>query len=186
MNRTSIGKGALAALVMLSTGCAYSRARALDLADCFSASVGAGLELSADAQATDLLHLGVGGGVHQEVGFVGRRYGAASVFSIFLPVTPFLEQVGYGRYAMEVAGTWSEDDVQDECYVVHVLDKPPTNPRRAWIDAWDVEVGAMVLVGGRVGIRPGQMLDFLGGWFGWDPAGDDARTDEPGSLESAP
>lgn len=164
---------------VLLGGCAgsgYLQDRALDLADCFKVAVAAGPELSADLKATDALHLAVGGGVHGEAGFVGRKPGAASMMTLGLPVAPFMEEgILYGRYVFdECFGDWKEADVQDECYALHFLNAKPTNPRHRWVEAFDLEAGAIVLVGGRIGFSPGQFADFLAGWFGADPAGDDA------------
>lgn len=153
----------------------YLDDRASDLADAFTLTVSAGPEISADVQATDLVHLAIGGGVHGEAGLAGGQLGTAGVMTLGLPVAPFLEDgVLYGRYVFsEVGGGWEADDIEDECYLVHLVDAAPTHPE---VDAWhalDLEIGAVVGVGGRVGLSPGELLDFLGGWFGWDPLGDD-------------
>lgn len=154
----------------------YFGDRARDLADVFVLTVSAGPEVSADVQATDLVHLSVGGGAHGEAGFIGRHVGTAGVMTLGLPVAPFIEDgVLYGRFVFtETSGAWEEGDVQDECYIVHALGAGETNPKS---DAWhalDLEVGATVLVGARVGLRPGELVDFLAGLLGLDPIGDDA------------
>jgi hypothetical protein len=164
-------------LVVLLAGCNGPnpiRARALDLADVFTVAVGAGPEVSADVQATDLVHLAVGGGVHVEGGAVGRRVGGAGVVTYGLPVAPFLEDgVLHARLALDdPGGAWRTEDVQDECYVVHALALRETNPAATALQALDVEVSAFLLVGARVGFSPGELLDFLSGFVGLDPAGD--------------
>jgi len=154
----------------------YFKNRALDLADCLNLRVSAGPEISADLKATDALHVAVGGGVHGEAGFDGRRYGAAGVMTLGLPVVPFMEDgILYGRYIFtETSGLWTDDSVQDECYIVHIWDLPPTHPQHDWVRALDVEIGFTVLVGVRVGIRFGEIGDFIVGFFGFDPGLDDS------------
>ncbi len=49
-------------------------------------------------------------------------------------------------------------------------------PQKSIWQASMVEVGATVLfVGGRAGFNPLEAFDWLAGWFGFDPAGDDGR-----------
>jgi hypothetical protein len=45
--------------------------------------------------------------------------------------------------------------------------------KRKLVDAFDIEVGATLLLSARVGFSPGQFVDFITGWFGLDIAGDD-------------
>lgn len=42
----------------------------------------------------------------------------------------------------------------------------------------DVEVNAAAILGVRVRFSPGELVDFLVGWFGLDPGGDDLRGDD--------
>jgi hypothetical protein len=62
--------------------------------------------------------------------------------------------------------------------------------RFARVHIFDVEAGvSMLVVGARAGFSPGELLDFLLGWFGVDIAGDDhvleegEREEEPGDRE---
>ncbi|MGB0952818.1 MAG: hypothetical protein ACPG31_06315 [Planctomycetota bacterium] len=153
----------------------YFEDRAKDLADCFTLRLSAGPELSADLKLADAVHLAVGGGVHGEIGLDGRRVGSAGVMTLGLPVAPFLEDgVLYGRYLFtETSGTWNRESVEDECYLIHAWNHPPTHPDHTWVRAWDVEVGATLLIGARAGIRFGEVADFFAGIFGFDPAADD-------------
>ncbi len=169
---------ALLALVLVTSGCAtgtYLRDRGLDLLDPLRFSLSAGPELSIDVQATDLLHVMVGGGQHVEAGMHGRRFGAGSFLHLGLPVVPFLEGgVLYGRSLFtETRGAWRAEDVADECYLVHSFGFAPTNPDPSWIHALDVEVGFTVLVGARAGFSVGELLDFLLGLVTIDIADDD-------------
>lgn len=169
----------LFATALLLGACAsdgYLAKRGRDLADGFVLTVSAGAELSADAQVTDLIHVAVGGGVHGEAGLIGRHLGTAGVMTLGLPVAPFLEDgVLYGRFLFtETGGAWTADDVEDECYLIHALHAAPTHPEHDWWHAFDIEVGATVLVGARIGVRPGELVDFVAGIFGFDPIGDDS------------
>jgi len=174
-------------LLSCSSG-GYLQNRALDLADCINLRLTAGPEVSADVKATDALHLAVGGGVHGEAGIDGRRLGAAGVMTMGLPVVPFLEDgVLYGRYLFtETAGDWTDESVQDECYLIHCLNRPPTNPQHDWVRALDVEIGATVLIGARIGIRFGEIGDFVAGIFGFDPGMDDVVHSAALSPPSSP
>jgi hypothetical protein len=42
-----------------------------------------------------------------------------------------------------------------------------------WKHALDLEIEAQLFVGARIGISPLEIIDFLGGWVGWDPFQDD-------------
>jgi hypothetical protein len=82
----------------------------------------------------------------------------------------------HGRYVFtETGGDWDDLQVQDECYIIHFLDVGATNPQRPWVDRFDLELGVTIGIGARVGFSPGQLVDFLGGCFGWDPAQDDPQ-----------
>ena len=49
----------------------------------------------------------------------------------------------------------------------------------------DVEVGAVVAwIGFRVGVSPGELIDFLAGIVTLDPAGDDIPYEIPPDLEA--
>lgn len=179
MPSLSLSRSLLLLLAMSVCSCSsgsYLPDRGRDFLDCFTMTLSAGPEISADVQATDLLHLSVGGGVHGEAGMIGRRFGSAGVMTLGLPVAPFMEDgVLHGRFLFSDAqGGWREQDVQDECYLIHLGGWAPTNPQSSWVHGFDLEIGAHVLVGARLGLSPGQMVDFLAGVIGFDPAGDDS------------
>ncbi len=178
----------------LLSGCAsdgYLANRGRDLADCFTLAASVGLELSAGFHATDLAHVLVGAGAHAEAGIVAGRVGGASVLTLGLPFTPFLEGgILHGRYVFtETAGDWKSDDVEDECYLIHALGVENTSPGPDLWHSLDVEVSGMALLGARAGFSPGELVDFLCGLFGADPIGDDGgpaqqQGDEP-AIECA-
>ena len=152
----------------------YAKSRALDFVDCFSGSVTGGSAMGVDLKATDLLHVGLATGVHSELGFVGRRGGPAGVLTRIVP-----GQYSRGVFT-DVAGMWAVDDVGDECHSLHFLGGEKIHSKSPWIEGFDLEVGAMFLVGVRAGVRPGQMLDFALGFVGVDLGSDDigAESDE--------
>lgn len=136
-----------------------------------------GPEISADAKLTEAAHLAVGIGGHLEGGMIKGDWGSATVATLGLPFAPFMEDgVLHGRYAFtEVNGDWDKSHIEDECYIIHFLDVGATNPQRAWVDRFDLELGVTIGIGARIGFSPGQFVDFLGGCFGWDPAEDDPQ-----------
>ncbi len=190
MNRISTGAVIAAAtlVVLLTGGCAsrnrasadarddgYLSQRARDAADCLTLTLSAGPELSADFKATEALHLMVGGGFHAEAGVIKGDLGTGTAMSIGLPLSPFLDGgVMYRRLGMFfITDAWTVNHLTDECYGIHALGLPPTSPDRPLIDRFDLEFGAVVLLGARVGFSPGQFLDFVLGLLGVDLAGDD-------------
>lgn len=181
-----------ALLLCLLPSCAagtYLGDRGRDFADIFTLTGSFGPEISADAKLTDLAHLGVGIGGHVEGGIIKGEVGSAPVIMLGLPFAPFIEDgILYGRYVFtETGGAWDDLDVQDECFIVHAIPIGETHPQRAWIDRFDLELGVTVGIGARVGISPGQFLDFLAGWFGADLAEDDPpATDPADTIESVP
>jgi len=174
MARKPVLRAELLLLGLMSCS-SYLPDRGRDFLDVFTLTASAGPEISLNVQATDLLHLSVGGGVHGEAGMVGRRFGSAGVMTLGLPVVPSLEEgLLYGRYLFtETSGSWREEDVQDECYIIHLGGWAPTNPRSTWLHGFDLEVSAQILIGARVGLSPGELVDFLAGLVGFDPAADD-------------
>ena len=153
----------------------YLAKRGRDLADCLTLTASAGLEASAGLHATYLAHISVGAGLHVECGLVGRNFGGGSVVTLGLPIAPFMESgILHGRYLFtEVSGGWDKDAVEDECYLIHALDIGNTSPKSDLWHAFDLEISAVALVGGRVGFSPGELVDFLAGLAGLDPRKDD-------------
>jgi hypothetical protein len=166
----------------------YLGDRGRDFADIFTLTGSVGLEVSADAKLTEAAHLAVGIGGHLEAGVIKGEWGSAPVITMGLPFAPFIEDgVLHGRYVFtETGGAWDDLEVQDECYIIHFLDVGATNPQRAWVDRFDLEVGFTIGIGARVGFSPGQFVDFLGGCFGWDPAEDDPQREPLADTIEAP
>lgn len=166
----------------------YLGDRGRDFADIFTLTASIGPEISADAKLTEAAHLAVGIGGHLEGGMIKGDWGSATVATLGLPFAPFMEDgVLHGRYAFtEVNEDWDKSDIEDECYIIHFLDVGATNPQRAWVDRFDLELGVTIGIGARVGFSPGQFVDFLGGCFGWDPAEDDPRVALPADTIELP
>jgi len=166
----------------------YLGDRGRDFADIFTLTGSIGPEISADAKLTEAAHLAVGIGGHLEAGLIKGEWGSAPVITLGLPFAPFMEDgVLHGRYVFtETGGAWDDLDVQDECYIIHFLDVGATNPHRAWVDRFDLELGVTIGIGARVGFSPGQLVDFLGGCFGWDPAQDDPPPAQAADTIEAP
>lgn len=164
----------LCALALSSCSDGWSD-RGRDAMDVVTFCLGAGPELSCEVRLTDAVHVGFGGGIHAETGMLGRHVGHASIMTLGFPFGFMAkESVFFGRYVHgETGGAWGVSAIQDECYVIHALPLGSTQPQHAWVDSFNLEVAATALIGVRLGISLGQGIDFLGGCFGWDPAGDD-------------
>ena len=57
--------------------------------------------------------------------------------------------------------------------LLHALPVGHTSPESDLWHAFDLEVSATILVGGRLGFSPGELVDFLAGLLGFDPIEDD-------------
>jgi len=179
------GTGLLGVLLLGQLcGCAgladYAHDRGADAVDIVRGHVMVGLGIDAMVQVTRGLRLGVG---YYEAQCAGLR-----------------------RRAL---GTWQERVEEGGCLFLHGRFEhtqgiprvsgsfgtvPPWGPGRllqpdeTWVDLFDLRVTAMVGLGLDVELRLGQLVDFVGGIFLWDPARDDepveGRHDE-GSLSPA-
>ena len=186
---------ASAALVMLlsSSGCAYLWDRGRDFTDIFGFDAGVGLGLGVDAQVSIYIHAGITAyrmekatltarevDRWEEVGFaplVGRiilYYNKTEPRSRYDSKEDWPDAIRGGLLASppivnELLGT-----VQ---YRTTGYEVPARNREAPWINALDVDVGvALIAVSVRFGISPGELIDFLLGWFGFDIGFDDTRT----------
>ncbi|GIW71193.1 MAG: hypothetical protein KatS3mg102_0735 [Planctomycetota bacterium] len=142
-------------------GCSYLSDRAADLVDVFTVEVGFGPGLHADLKATDWLHLGVGYAQLRKAGLRGRDAVWMRDREVGLPLSALLWVGAWREGALERLGHLHADVPDLLAY--------PDPWRRA-----DLELGLSAgLVSVRLGLSPGQLLDFLAGLFGFDPAGDD-------------
>lgn len=98
--------------------------------------------------------------------------------------------VGYSVVIFHARGLDPEPDLRDpddlegfsppySAAITHIphlgytFDDRPNSERLELIHWLDVEVDAALGVGVRTRVSPGQLLDFVLGWFGLDPGGDD-------------
>ncbi|MEK7270252.1 MAG: hypothetical protein AAB215_04830, partial [Planctomycetota bacterium] len=64
-------------------------------------------------------------------------------------------------------------------WILPILLSVESAPPR-WVDRFDVEASAtVIMIGAGAGVRLGELADFFGGWFGWDPALDDTGAPKP-------
>ncbi len=159
-----------AALLALSlAACApladYARDRGGDAADILRFHVMAGFGADAMLEATRALRLGAGLYEAQCAGLHRRAFGTwherVEEGGAFFMHGRLESVTGIPR----VSGSYGT--------------VPPWGPARllqpdeTWVDLFVVRATAMVGLGLDVELRLGQLLDFLGGLFLWDPAADD-------------
>lgn len=191
-------------IAFLSTGCQttvgnYFANRARDLGDCLALQAGIGFGLGVEAKAAGVAHLAIGGGGLSNLVSLGWAYGRlcptggprgrrAPKGYVFLGF-PFLQPEAHGFSIMDCLhenGVSGSDE--HHCYIVLPALTEWLAPEKEWerrerrwarTHAFDVEASVMALfVGARVGISPGEILDFLLGWVGIDIAGDDRPTQD--------
>jgi len=184
----------IAAISLLATtllsGCSYVQNRGIDFLDIVSWEVGYPA-FGVHAEATPILNTGL------DVWLAGESYGGgtAGTFSERHPETAqFLAYSVLFFHARGVDADPVPDDVDPEEYalseeaitnvphagtITHVfeLDKSFQDacPENLRVIRWlDVEASAAFLLGLRLRVSPGQLLDFVLSIFGADLAGDDA------------
>lgn len=183
---------AAAAALLLAAGCipfssgkGYLGERLRDLADPFVIDAAGGAGLSVQARLSclhsglgygQMYHLGIleNPGRHATIGLRPEASGDAILYQVerTLPGTPNAITEDPVRLA------WLDHEPQEShrCWLLHAPFAPGPEPRGRWLDLLDVRAGANVLfLGGRIGFRPGEALDFLAGWLLIDLSGDDAK-----------
>ncbi|MBI4585321.1 MAG: hypothetical protein HY717_15005 [Planctomycetes bacterium] len=184
------------ALALLSSGCGsvatYFKNRAGDFSDAVQVAVGAPA-IGGHLEATALLATGLDGW-----SAYGKEGGSFGNFQSRAPAAE--EFAGYSVILLHARGVdthpMARDPFNDRDFppfhdgtITHAFELsraftdevPPENLR--WTRWLDVEVDAALVIGARARLSPGELLDFLLGWWGLDLAGDDQRADK--SLESA-
>lgn len=182
---------ALVACALTQAGCVgtYLENRARDLFDPVSLDLAGGAGLGFHARAS-ILHTGAGYAQMYHVGLLdgppGRnnRLGLSPEFhAAWIIGTHDGTMAGLPNAFTDepLYATWlrkGDHVAPHACWIVHAPGDPVATPRMRWWQLADVSAGAnAVLVGARAGVSPGELLDFVLGWFGIDIAGDDARTD---------
>lgn len=200
--------GLFMALVVLP-GCAgvgtWTRARGRDLGDCVRASVGLGVGLYVEAQATSALYPSVGFGdvslaPKRTLGWDPRPLPPGRVRTAAFPSM----LVGWPIYRQEMISMGFEDTSPgwrgalspmillgnhhvegraNSLFGLHraipnpLLGEPPpeTSPDRWSRRSWFGASGTLGVVTFDFGVNPLEIVDLLGGLVGWDPMGDDGR-----------
>jgi hypothetical protein len=149
------------------TGCRYVQNRVDDLQDSARLGLEFGPQFGVHAEATVLMHTGVGFGIvpattNTGYGVMGRytpfRYQARSFDLVFMH---YRALDGYPENLCHFSPL-----IPGETSTHQPRDYPP-------IDWLDTELAAYCVFGARVGVNPGQFVDFLAGLFTLDLAGDD-------------
>jgi len=148
-------------LLLLASCGAWGRDRLRDLGDVFTFEVAAGVGVSADVKATDLLHVGAGYAHGRKLSWRGRTAHVLWDREVGLPGSALL---WWG--ALADGQLWRLGDLHtDGAELLH--------GGSPWRIA-DLEVGVFAgFVGLRLGLSPGELVDLLAGLVGLDPAGDD-------------
>lgn len=171
-------------LCVLLSGCATGRIA--DLRDCGSLSVGVGPGLGVQARVGGLSHPALGlMASGPRVGFENRHL--AGAWHEMEGFAPLLVPMVYNAGSLEYEGNSANLSYARICDN-YVVGAPDTFRMGQWINsaaadnppssaikrATDFELGAsLLLVSGRVGINPLEILDFLLGFTGLDIARDD-------------
>lgn len=184
-----------------TSGCAtYTKNRANDFADIFDINLGICMftksirtpPIYLSAQATRMGHFAVGSSAVGRLGFYGGSWHAWSESNSALPVAPFV-------YFSESSG--AGDPQAEEFWKYDLFDRwdwflgLPSNYRDIWtpgiedaiigakmdspVHWFDISLQADILLPAmRVGLSPGELIDFVAGIFFLDLAGDDGVSEE--------
>jgi hypothetical protein len=158
-------------LLSLLPGCAglghYAHDRAADAVDIVRGHVMIGLGADAMVQVTRALRLGAGFYDAQCAGLANRELTTWSESvqegGLLFLNGRFEHTVGVPRVtgSYGTVAPWGEPRL--------------LQPDETWVDLFDLRVTAMLGLGIDFELRLGQLLDFVGGVFLWDPAHDDAE-----------
>ena len=188
MRKLNIVAGAL--LILSAVGCdqqAYWKDRGHDFVDMFSVDVAGGAGVGVHGKAT-IFHTGLGYGQMYHAGLLQNGPGMRNDFGMRPEVqADAIIRKSEGALNGEPNAfkdnpfmiTWlkSKDRTNNErCWFIHVpgMDKASAEPNTKWWDVLDCELAAnAAVVGARAGVRPGQVFDFILGWFTVDFTGDD-------------
>ncbi len=172
------------------SGCAYLENRKQDLYDVVWVDGSFGFGIQADFQVTELVHSGFGVHFCDKNGFYrgqGHRW-CENGYGLFFNrhIQSWLKHPGpliRSGYLVNVPG------ILDMCSGEHYFSERTEkrvgwNPERPFLNALDVDFGLyLVCVNCRVGLSPGEFVDFLAGWFGIDVGVDDVVYEEDDSTE---
>ncbi len=175
----------------LCTGCTYLKNRGNDFLDVVWADVGYGLGVGVDMQLTAFSQSGLGVYRMAKSGLTRREFKTWNEFGAALllgrmvlydqhpPARPPGEHDGERRgsliYPTAIRSLLGDEFKAEGRPRIHIV-----NPRAPWMNAFDVDIGvALIVIGARVGLSPGEGVDFLLGWFGLDIGEDDIKGPKP-------
>jgi len=184
------------AIVAASGGCAYARARASDASQIFRVDVGAGFGICADVRLLGLLDFGTGMPLFLVVPMPGASFTWNAALLYGDPWVGIEEEFMFPGWCRRDYSpvrsanpfvTLSREHWSHACHSIvpaFLNWNEPKTPEIARLDRgihrFDLEAGATaVMVRLRLGFSPGELLDFLLGWFGLDFAEDDGPAPPP-------
>lgn len=187
MRRLGIVVGAL--LAFSTIGCdanTYWSDRGHDFVDMFSVDVAGGAGLGVHGKAS-IFHTGLGYGQMYHAGLLQNGPGERHSFDMRPEMqADVIVRKSEGVMTGEpnafkdnpfTKARWLSNAARtknDKCWFIHVPGMENVEPATKWWDVLDAELGAdLAVVGARAGARPGQVFDFILGWFTVDFTGDD-------------
>lgn len=160
--RENLGLSALLLVVVsLSSGCVYATDRLADLADIVTAQCGTGLGLHAAVRITDYVSIGMGAARLHVVRWGERHPRAMFAFEIGIPfsIPAWLPSIPAGRLDRMLALQLDSQSLAED----------------RWTRKLDVGVElTLAAVGVGAAVRVGELVDFVAGIVGMDPADDDS------------
>jgi len=174
----------------------YFERRALDAVDVFSIQGAIGSGLALDVELTDFAHFGLGGSSVRLFGARGREMVHDTDHHLHFPLSNIAyAALGDDRWMLLHKRTThpvgaSNPLLEDECVwlLPAVMNGAPLRKTRPTWQKFNLEGGVTLgFLGGRVGLRPGELADFLLGFFGVDIAHDDpAEYTAPNAMPNIP
>ncbi len=181
--RKTLILGALPLLTMLcSCQTAYMQNRKNDMLDCIKFSYGSPVGLHAGVKVTDFATLKLGYSTGIRKGYTGRHAGMWDETEVGLPLILGDRDIRSGGAVATVMGHTPDELEELTMFTVATKNDCWLNGGkgacefrlRHWANLFDIELGGtLLMISGRIGLSPGQFLDFLCGFIGLDPAGDD-------------
>ena len=183
-------------LCLCLIGCSpksYFKNRGRDFLDIVSADVSGGLGMGVHARAA-VIHTGLGAAEMWHVGLQEKEDGTRNAPGVrleaqqdFLLWKREMALSGWDAHLL-TPGTKAPEDLHFCLGMIHLPGRGEhgrhiaSDTETPWLDTLDLNLGVNVFfVGARAGLRPGQFLDFLLGWFGVDLGKDDEP--EPSAPE---
>ncbi len=180
MSRRRPGSLAPLALALCAPSCGstWLGDRARDFGQILDADLSAGPGVRVYAGASHLAEVGLGSSDNRHAGLRDGFFGTWTEARSELGAGPlFLHEVDIGDASRPIVGHRTAR-FGEPGFDPHPFEWETTTDRR-WLD---VGIGGHLLLGASVEIRLFELLDFAGGLFGLDPAGDDVSGRTPDDL----